>query len=133
MRDPAELVIMVVVIPLWIGAGLADWRCHRRTRIQDTSGLPENVFHWFLLAGAGLGLLATSLLETNAGVLLLVFAGCLAREVTTFVELGYTVTLRDVRPFEQMVHSFMELLPLVLRALLAVGHWGQVQALFGQG
>jgi hypothetical protein len=133
MRDPAQLVIMVAVIPLWIGAGLADWWCHRRTRIQDTSGLPENVFHWFLLAEAGLALLATALLETNAAVLLLVFAAFLAHEVTTFVELRYTVPLREVRPFEQMVHSFMELLPLVLLALLAVAHWDQVQALFGQG
>ena len=26
------------VMPLWLGAGLADWYIHRRTRIQDTTG-----------------------------------------------------------------------------------------------
>lgn len=26
------------VMPLWLGAGLADWYIHRRTRIQDTAG-----------------------------------------------------------------------------------------------
>jgi len=131
MPQAAQLVLMVVVIPLWIGMGLVDWWCHRRTRIEDTSGVPENVFHWFLLAEGGLALLATALLEINAAVLLLVFAAFLAHEATTFIELRYTVPLRDVRPFEQMVHSFMEILPLLALALLAVLAWPQAQALFG--
>ena len=132
MPQAAQLVLMVVVIPLWIGMGLVDWWCHRRTRIEDTSGVPENVFHWFLLAEGGLALLATALLEINAAVLLLVFAAFLAHEATTFIELRYTVPLRDVRPFEQMVHSFMELLPLVLLALLAVLAWPEAAALFDE-
>jgi hypothetical protein len=133
MEHPAELILMVAVIPLWIGAGLADWWCHRRTHIEQTSGLPENIFHWFLLAEGGVALLATSLLETNAAVLLIVFGAFLAHELTTYVELRYTVPLRHVAPLEQMVHSFMELLPLLVLALLAVMHWDQVQALFGAG
>jgi hypothetical protein len=36
------------------------------------------------------------------------------------VELRYTAPRREIRPFEQMVHSFMELLPLGLLALLGV-------------
>jgi hypothetical protein len=133
MPQVAELILMTAVIPLWIGAGLADWWCHRRTRIEATSGLPENVFHWFLLAEGGLALLATALLEVNAAILLLVFAAFLAHEVTTYIELRYVVPLREVRPFEQMVHSFMELLPLVLLVLLAAMKWDQVLALFGDG
>jgi hypothetical protein len=131
MEEGARLLLMGVVIPLWIAAGLADWWCHRRTRIESTSGLPENVFHWILFGEAGVLMLATALLEVNAGVLLLVFAAFLAHEATTFVELGYTVPRREVRPFEQMVHSFMEILPLVLLALLAASHWDQARALFG--
>lgn len=29
-------------MPLWLGAGLADWYIHRRTRIQDTAGPRES-------------------------------------------------------------------------------------------
>jgi hypothetical protein len=133
IEDAAELLLMVAVIPLWILAGLADWWCHRRTAIEHTSGLPENAFHWLLLAEGGVALLAVALLEPNGAVLLLVFAGFLAHEVTTFVELRYTVPLRAVRPGEQMVHSFMELLPLVILALLAVIRWDQVLAFFDDG
>jgi len=86
------------VVPLWIAAGLADWFCHRRTRIERTSGLTENAFHWVLLAEGGIGLQQR----------------------------------REIRPFEQMVHSYMELLPLLLLVLLAVMDWNQVLALFDQ-
>jgi hypothetical protein len=70
------------------------------------------------------------LLEPDGAVLLLIFAAFLAHEVTTFAELRYTVPLRPVRPGEQMIHSFMELLPLVILALLAVIRWDQVMAFF---
>ena len=133
MQHAAELVLMVAVIPLWIFMGLADWWCHRRSAIEHTSGLPENVFHWFLLGEAGLGLLAVALLEINAAVVLVVFASFVAHELTTYLELRYTVPLRHVGPLEQMIHSFMELLPLVVLALLAVMKWDQVTALFGAG
>jgi hypothetical protein len=133
IEDAAELLLMAVVIPVWIVAGLADWWCHRRTGIERTSGWPENAFHWFLLAEAGVALLAVALLEINAGVLVLVFAAFLAHELTTFIELRYTVPLREVRPGEQMIHSFMELLPLLVLALIAVRQWDQVLALFDAG
>jgi hypothetical protein len=129
-QQAAQLLLMYVVVPLWIAAGLADWLCHRRTRIESTSGLVENIFHWVLLAEGGVALVATALLQPNAAVLLLVFGAFLAHELTTYVELRYTARRREIRPIEQMVHSFMELLPLVLLALLAVMAWDQVLALF---
>lgn len=133
MERAAELLLMTAVIPVWIAMGLADWWCHRRTRIEHTSGLRENLFHWVLLAQAGVALAAAALLQVTAGVLLLVFAAFLAHEATTYVELRYVVPRREVRPGEQMVHSFMEILPLVLLALLALAGWEQVQALSGAG
>lgn len=133
MAEGARLLLMYAVFPLWVAAGLADWACHRRTRIERTSGLPENLFHWALFGQMGLAALAVAWAEINAAVLLLVFAAFLAHELTTYVELRYTVPRRWVGPFEQMVHSFMELLPLVVLALLAVIAWDQVLALFDLG
>jgi hypothetical protein len=132
-EEAARLLLMFAVVPLWIAAGLADWWCHRRTRIEATSGLAENAFHWLLLAEGGVVLLAAALLEINAFVLVLAAAMFLAHEATTFVELRYTVPRRDVRPLEQMVHSFMEILPLALLLLLAVLSWEQAAALAGRG
>jgi hypothetical protein len=122
-EEGVRWILMAGVIPLWILAGLADWACHWRTRIERTSGLTENIFHWVLLGEAGVAVLAAALLEPTAGVLLLVFAAFLAHELTTWVELRYTAPLREIQPVEQMVHSFMEMLPLVMLALLAVVQW----------
>jgi hypothetical protein len=129
VEDGAQWLLMYAVVPLLIAAGFADWACHRRTRIEATSGLPENVFHWMLLGEIGVALVAVGLLEVNAALLLLVFAAWLAHELTTYIELRYTVPLREVGPLEQMVHSFMEILPLALLALLAVMEWEQAMAL----
>jgi hypothetical protein len=132
-KDVAEMILMFAVIPLWLLAGFADWLCHRRTGIERTSGLPENIFHWLLLAEGGLALLSVVLLEVNAAVMLLVLAAFLAHEASTYLELRYTVPLRQVGPFEQMVHSYMEILPLVILALLATMRWDQVVALIDGG
>jgi hypothetical protein len=127
-QEGARLLLMSGVLPLWIVAGLADWWCHRRTHIERTSGLPENLFHWLLFAEAGVGLLAVAVLEVNGALLLLVVAAFLAHELTTFVELRYAVPRRDVRPLEQMIHSFMEILPLLLLGLIAVMAWDRLAA-----
>jgi len=111
MAPAAALLLIVVVFPLWIAAGLADWACHRATRIESTSGLTENLLHWVLLAQAGVAVLAMALLHINAAVLLIVLAAFMLHELTVWLELRYTVPRREVRPIEQMVHSFEELLP----------------------
>ena len=133
MAPPAALLLIVVVFPLWIVAGLADWACHRATRIESTSGLTESLLHWVLLAQAGTAVLAMALLEINAAVLLIVLAAILLHELTVWLELRYTVPRRNVRPIEQMVHSFEELLPLAALVLLAAVAWEQALALVGAG
>jgi hypothetical protein len=128
MQDIARLVVVWAILPLWIAAGVADWACHRRTAIERTSGSAENAFHWALFGQMGLAVVAVALLEITAGVLAIVVLLWLAHEATTWIELRYTVPLREVRPFEQMVHSLMEILPLAMLAALAVGHWDALAA-----
>lgn len=120
MADTALAVLMYAAIPLWIAAGFVDWLCHRATRIQETAGLPENLMHWLMFAQVGAGLLMVAFLEINGLVLVAMLAVFVLHEATVYVELRYVVGRRELRPLEQMVHSFMELLPLVTLALLCV-------------
>jgi hypothetical protein len=131
--DAALFLLMYVVFPVWVLAGLADWACHVRTRIAETSGLAENVLHWVMFAEIGAGLLAVALLELDAAVLAIVLAVFVLHEATVYWDLAYSTMRRDVGPFEQMVHSFLELLPLASLALLAVIAWPQALALVGAG
>ena len=45
------------VMPLWLGAGLADWYIHRRTRIEDTAGARESMIHALMFAETGIPVL----------------------------------------------------------------------------
>jgi hypothetical protein len=42
------------VMPLWLGAGLADWHRHRQTRIEDTAGARESMIHALMMTEAGI-------------------------------------------------------------------------------
>lgn len=120
MQEPASLILAYVVFPLWVAAGFADWVCHVRTGIALTSGLKENLLHWLMFIEVGAGIAAVTLLEINAAVLLLVLAVFVLHELTVYWDLNYSTLVRDVGPFEQMVHSFLEILPLMSLALLMV-------------
>ena len=120
MQTAAAFILMYVVFPIWVAMGLADWACHRRTGIAITSGIKENLMHWLMYAEIGVGMLAVVLFEVNAALLAVVLAVFLVHEATVYWDLAYSSIRRDVDPAEQMVHSFLELLPLVSLALLAL-------------
>jgi hypothetical protein len=133
MQEQARFILLYVAFPLWVAAGFADWACHRRTGIALTSGLKENLLHWLMYGEIGIGMLAVAVLEINATVLAVVFAVFVLHELTVYWDLHYSTLVRDVGPFEQMVHSFLEILPLLSLALLAAAAWPQALALVGLG
>ena len=56
-EDAVRCLLLGGVMPLWLGAGLADWYLHRRTRIQDTAGPRESALHSLMFAETGLPVL----------------------------------------------------------------------------
>jgi hypothetical protein len=121
-------VLSTVVLPLWVVAGLADWWCHRRSHIEHTSGLRENGFHWALFAIVAIGAVAAATLAPNRTVLAVLIGVFVLHELLAFSELKFVTTVRSVAPFEQMVHSFLEILPLVVVGILAVESLGSAAA-----
>jgi hypothetical protein len=45
MTQGAAVLLMFVVLPVWLLAGLADYLCHRATNIETTSGVRESMLH----------------------------------------------------------------------------------------
>ncbi len=130
--DAPAVVLAIALVP-WIGAGLADWACHRATGIEGTAGLPENLLHWAMFAQMAAVLAAIAWLAPTAGLLALVAAGFVLHELTVWVDLRYTQPRRHIPPVEQMVHSVQEIFPLLALALVAVAAWDQARALVGAG
>jgi hypothetical protein len=134
--DTAELtiaVLMYFVLPVWLAAGFADYLCHRAANIATTSGAKESLLHLLQFAEMGVAVLAALFLEINALVLLIMFVCFLLHEATALWDVSYAVETREVTPIEQHIHSFLEMMPLMGLALIAILNWPQFLALFGLG
>ena len=119
-----------VVFPLWLLSGLADYLCHARTDIAHTSGSRESALHLLQTVEIGLPVLAFLFLSTNALALALMAAGVVAHTATSWRDVAYATQLRHISPGEQYVHSFLNVLPWVALALVAILHWPVVVAMF---
>ena len=60
-------------------------------------------------------------------------AAFIAHEATALWDVSYAIDKRYISPFEQHVHSFLEMIPLMAGSFIAVLHWPQFIALFGFG
>jgi hypothetical protein len=132
-RDTALKLLLYAVPPAWIAAGLADWLCHRATKIETTAGAKESLLHLLMLAEFGIPVLALLFCEVTPLVIFLEIAAFVAHEATVYWDLKYTLPRREIPPIEQQVHAYLELLPLVAIALITVIHWPETKLLFSLG
>jgi hypothetical protein len=119
------------VLPVWIGAGLADWWCHRRADIEHTAGVTESAIHSMMMAEAGVPTMLGLFCEVNAGVLALTYSTLAAHELTAIWDVAYADGRREVSPTEQHIHGFLERVPLMATVMLTVLHWDQARSVFG--
>ncbi len=131
--DATQTILMYFVIPIWVLAGIADWACHRATGIAHTTGAKESIIHLLMLAEIGIPVLAGLFLEINALVIAIGIIAFLVHEATAMWDVSYAVKYREVTPFEQHVHSFLEMVPLMALIGIVALHWDQFLALFGLG
>lgn len=133
LSDPAVLVLMYFILPLWFVAGLADWLCHRASNIQSTTGAKESLIHLLMFAEVGAGLLAAMFLEINALIIIFMVIVFFIHEATALWDVNYATTARTVTPIEQHVHSFLEMIPLMAIVTVICLHWAQFLAIFHFG
>ena len=133
--DPgaAQAVLMYFVLPLWLAAGFADYLCHRASSIQSTSGWRESLLHLLQLGEMAIPTLMAIFLETNSLIIAIMIVCLIAHEATAIWDVSYAYSRREVRPVEQHVHSFLEMLPLMGLLIIVTLHWGQFLALIGLG
>jgi hypothetical protein len=131
--DATQRALQWFVLPIWMGSGLADWWCHRRTDIEHTAGVQESAIHAAMMLEAGVPSMLGLFCEVDAGVLALTYATLAVHEVTAILDVAYADGRRVVTPTEQHVHGFLERVPLMATAFLTVLHWDQARALIGRG
>lgn len=129
----ATAYLMYFLLPVWLLAGFADWLCHRRSGISTTTGIKETLIHLLMLLEIAVPLLAAMFLQVNALIFLLMLVAFALHELTALWDVSYAVTLREVTPLEQHVHSFLEMIPLMGLSVIALLHWQALLSLFGLG
>jgi hypothetical protein len=133
LSDPAVLVLMYFVLPLWLLAGFADWFCHRASHAATTTGAKESLIHLLMFAEAGAPLIAALFLEVNALILAFLIVAFTAHEAIAIWDVSYATSGRVITPIEQHVHGFLEAIPLMALVSMVALQWGQFLALFGRG
>ena len=133
ITDITRNFLLWVVMPIWQAAGIADWLCHRRTRIEHNAGTKESLIHLLMLAETAVPVIAGMTLEITSPMLLLMFGAVLLHSATGLWDLSYAVKKRPVTPIEQHVHSYLEMVPVMATAFVAVLHWPELRALLGFG
>jgi hypothetical protein len=132
LDEASRRLLLGFVVPTWIGAGLADWACHRATDIEHTAGRRESVIHAAMMTQAGIPALLGLLFEVNAGVLATTLAALGVHQATAVYDVAYAEGKRDVTPTEQHVHGMLEQVPVMASAFLFALHWDQARTLIGR-
>jgi hypothetical protein len=123
--------IQYFLVPVWLAAGIADWWCHKRSRIETTAGTKESLIHLLLLGEAAVPAVLGLFLEINPLLLSAMIALFFAHDATVIWDVDYAMRRREVTPLEQHVHSVLELAPLGALMLLSLLHWPQFKAVLG--
>jgi hypothetical protein len=123
MRDPIFHLLIWVIYPLWLAAGLGDVLCHRATKIRETSGSPESLLHLAQISVIGVAVLMALFVEIT--VLAAVVMGCLVltHSILSFVDVSYTDQRRYISPIEQHIHCYLEVLPWMALAVIVLLEW----------
>ncbi|MER5402482.1 diguanylate cyclase [Streptomyces sp. NPDC002599] len=115
------------VLPLWFVPAVADWVMHRRSDIEHTSGVRESAVHALMMTEAGIPVVAGLTARVNPLVLSLMGGAAVAHGATALWDVSLATEKREVRPVEQHIHSFLEVLPLTAAAFTTCLHWDQVR------
>jgi hypothetical protein len=121
--DPAGRLLYLGLLPAWGLPGLADWVCHRRSRIEDPErgGRRESLLHILMFMEGAIPLGLTLLAETNPLVVSTLAVSAAVHEATANWDLRVAHhSDREVSPFEQQVHTALEAIPFVVCLLSAL-------------
>ena len=127
----ATILLAFVVVPMWILAGLADYLCHRASDIEHTAGTRESALHLIQFGLVGIPLTAALFFQVDAGLLAIMVLFIVLHHAVAYIDVRYANGQRGISPLEQMVHSFLELLPITAFLLLCTLEFSQVRAALG--
>jgi hypothetical protein len=126
-----QAYLLYVLMPLWTLPGFGDYLCHRRAKIEATSGTQESITHSLMMASIAVPALQALLFETNALTLVVAAGALIFHELVAIWDVAYAAPRRHVSLTEQHLHSFLEVLPFATLSFLLCLRADQMLAILG--
>lgn len=129
LRSHLAVLLAAVIYPLWLTAGTCDYFLHRKGRIERTSGRRESLFHVAQFASLAVPVVLIALFAFTPPVLIAAVTCVGLHAWLAHADTVYTAKLRRISALEQLVHGFMNVLPVAAVGILAAMHWNGITSL----
>lgn len=107
----------------WLLAGTLDFACHRRTDLPHTSGLPESTLHLLQLGLVGAAIILGMLFELSSALIAALALLVLLHAVVGYADTRQAFPRRPILPFEQHVHSVLDMAPWIGLGVAVASTW----------
>jgi hypothetical protein len=104
---------------IWLLAGLADFHCHRRAGLTGTSGVAEARLHLLQIGLLGVATVLVLAFRPGLGLTGVVAILVVAHAIVAYFDTRTAYGVRPITPFEQHVHSILDLAPWIALGVLA--------------
>ena len=131
-QETAGHFLLYCILPLWLAAGTADALCHRWADLPSNAGVQESLMHIAQLIEGAAIVLCALFLAINAFTICAMAALIVAHEFTVYCDLRYASGNRVITPIEQMVHSVLEMAPLMGFATVCLAHRDALASIFSE-
>jgi hypothetical protein len=123
LEDLVQAFLLYGILPGWVFFGFIDYLCHRASRIEETTGLRENLLHSVMGLQVAIPIFFGLFLEINVLVLLLMLFVLAAHELVAHMDVSLALKGRRISVWENHAHSFLEVIPFGIFGLVALLKW----------
>lgn len=116
-------MILYLCLPLWLVMGCLDYYCHRKSRIEHTTGIKESILHAIMGVQVGIPVFLGLFFHINVLILLIMFVVLVAHELVAHHDVKYALHAREISILETHAHSFLEVLPFTIVLLIVCINW----------
>jgi len=103
--------------------GFVDYMCHRHSKIETTTGLKESFLHATMGVQVGVPIFLGLFFKINALVFMIMFVVLILHEFVAHHDVKLAQNTRHISITEVHAHSFLEVLPFAIVALIICINW----------
>lgn len=116
-------LVLYGCLPLWLIMGFVDYVCHRHSKIETSTGINESILHAVMGVQVGVPIFLGLFFKINALVYLIMFSVLILHEIVAHHDVKLAQNSRPISLAEVHAHSFLEVLPFAIVALIVCINW----------